>query len=213
MTAVLITDGSSHMLTAYGHEVDLRYPQTASIVLPDIAHHLAQINRYTGAARRPYSVAEHSLLVLEIVERMLPMDVHGKFAALMHDAHEAYTNDLSTPAKGQVGDDWHNFEGRLERTVRSAFGLHAACHRWAAQIKQADLIALATERAQLLPTGPGISLWPILVHVQPVDWVDLMARERCAMTWCDWRDQFKDTADSLDYARNADIFGDRNARP
>jgi len=209
MTGPHLTDASSHMVTAGGNEVDLRYPQTNNITLGDISHHLAQINRFTGACRRPYSVAEHSLLVLEIIERMLPLDVHGRLAALMHDAHEAYTTDLSTPAKGQVGEGWQHFEGRLQRAVLSAFGLHSASHKHAVSIKQADLIALATERAQLLPSGPGISLWPCLVHVQPVSWVNLMSPERCAMTWADWRDRFKDAVDSLDFGRNADIFGGR----
>ena len=197
------TDTSTHMLTALGNEVDLRYPQVASITLADISHHLAQINRFAGACRRPYSVAEHSLLVWEICQRTMQMDVHGWMAALMHDAHEAYTNDLSTPAKAQVGDGWHLFEGRLERTVRSAFALHGPSAKWAAQIKHADLIALATERAQLLPNGPGTSLWPCLIHVQPAGWVNLMAAERRAMAWTDWRDRFADAADSLDYGRNA----------
>lgn len=209
MTGPHITDASSHMVTACGNEVDLRYPQTNTVTLADISHHLAQLNRFTGACRRPYSVAEHSLLVLEIVERVMPMDVHGKLAALMHDAHEAYTTDLSTPAKGQVGEGWAQFEGRLQRAVLCAFGLHSASHAHRIAIKQADLIALATERAQLLPSGPGISLWPCLVHVQPVTWVNLMSRERCAMTWADWRDRFKDAADSLDFGRNSDIFGGR----
>lgn len=191
---------SSHMVTAMGNEVDLRYPNTITITLGDISHHLAQINRFCGACRRPYSVAEHSLLVLDICQRTMHMDVHGWMAALMHDAHEAYTNDVSTPAKAEAGEGWRNFEGRMERTVRAAFALHTASHRWAAQIKQADLIALATERAQLLPAAP--SLWPCLVHVQPAEWVNLMAPERCAMTWADWRQQFKDAADALDYARN-----------
>jgi hypothetical protein len=202
MTGPTLADASAHMVTAHGNEVDLRYPQVNTITLPDISHHLAQINRYTGACRRPFSVAEHSLLVLEIVERCMTLDLHGRMAALFHDAHEAYTQDLSTPAKGQVGDAWHAFEGRLQRTVLKAFALHAATHKHAVAIKQADLIALATERAQLLPSGPGISLWPCLVHVQPVSWVDLMAPERCAMTWMDWRDRFKDAADALDYGRN-----------
>ena len=213
MTGPTTTEASSHMVTAYGNEVDLRYPRVGTITLGDISHHLAQINRYTGAARRPYSVAEHSLLVLEIVERVMPMDVHGRLAALMHDAHEAYTTDLSTPAKGQVGDAWHAFEGRMQRTVLSAFALHAAMHKHAMQIKQADLIALATERAQLLPHGPGISLWPCLVHVQPVSWIDLMAPERCAMAWTDWRDRFKDQVDSLDYGRNTALWPKNGAQP
>lgn len=202
MTSPTTTEASAHMVTAHGNEVDLRYPQVSTITLADISWHLSQINRYTGACRRPYSVAEHSLLVLEIVERVMTLDLHGRMAALMHDAHEAYTQDLSTPAKGQVGEAWHHFEGRLQRTVLSAFALNAATHKHAVAIKQADLIALATERAQLLPHGPGISLWPCLVHVQPVSWVDLMAPERCAMTWADWRDRFKDTADALDFGRN-----------
>jgi hypothetical protein len=206
MTGLTLSDASAHMVTANGNEVDLRYPQVSTITLADISHHLAQINRYTGACRRPFSVAEHSLLVLEIVERAFTSDVHGKLAALMHDAHEAYTQDLSTPAKGQVGDAWHAFEGRMQRAVLSAFALHGAMHYHAVMIKQADLIALATERAQLLPNGPGISLWPCLVHVNPVSWVDLMAPERCAMTWQDWRDRFKDEADALDYGRNLALY-------
>lgn len=57
------------MLTASGMVVDLLRPQGAVFGISDIAHHLSQINRYTGAARRPLSVAEHSLLVCEILER------------------------------------------------------------------------------------------------------------------------------------------------
>ena len=204
---------SAHMLTAHGNEVDLRYPQVKTITLADISWHLAQINRYTGACRRPFSVAEHSLLVLEIVEREFRADVHGKLAALMHDAHEAYTQDLSTPAKAQVGDAWHAFEGRMQRTVLSAFALHTPMHTHAVMIKQADLIALATERAQLLPSGPGVSLWPCLVHVQPVGWVDLMSTERCAATWQDWRDRFKDTAEALDYGRNDALWRKHGVAP
>lgn len=203
---VTLSMTSRHIVTASGNEIDLHYPQVSTIVLSDIAHHLAQINRFTGACKRPYSVAEHSLLVMEICRRLMSMDVHGLFAALMHDAHEAYTNDLATPAKGEVGDGWHQFEGRMQRTVRSAFALHATTHVHAAHIKQADLIALATERSQLMPAGPGTSLWPCLVHVQPAHWVDLMSPERRAMTWADWRNRFKDAADSLDYARNDALY-------
>jgi hypothetical protein len=213
MTGPTLAEASSHMLTANGQEVDLRYPRVQTITLADISHHLAQINLYTGACRRPFSVAEHSLLVLEIVERVMHMDVHGKLAALMHDAHEAYTQDISTPAKGQLGDAWANFEGRMQRTVLSAFGLHGPMHKHSAAIKQADLIAQATERAQLLPTGPGISLWPCLVHVQPVTWIDLMCPDRCKATWMDWRHRFEDTAEALDFGRNESLFRKHGVAP
>lgn len=66
-----------------------------------IAHSLAQINRF-GHASRPYSVAEHSLLVCEIVKSM-GLDCHAQRAALMHDAHEAFTGDVATPHQSRAG--------------------------------------------------------------------------------------------------------------
>jgi hypothetical protein len=197
------------IVTANGNELDLAYPKPAAMVLADVAHSLAQINRFTGHARRPYSVAEHSLLVLDIVEHLFaPASVHLRLAALMHDAHEAYTGDMATPTKRIVGDQWDHFEHRIERTLRSAWGLHTAAYDHRAAIKQADLIALATERAQLLPPSP--SLWQALLHVQPITWVDLMSPERCAMTWADWRNRFADAVDTLDFERNESTFGPKD---
>lgn len=196
---------SSWILTANGHEIDLAYCKSTSMVLPDVAHALAQINRFNGHARRPYSVAEHSLLVLDIVEHLFaPASVHCRLAALMHDAHEAYIGDMATPLKHQVGEAWALVEHRFERTLRSAWALHTPAHQFRDVIKQADLIALATERAQLLPPSP--TLWECLVHVQPITWVDLMAPERVAMSWADWRDRFADAVDSLDFERNSATF-------
>lgn len=196
------------ILTASGHELDLAYAKPAQMVLADVAHALAQINRFTGHCRRPYSVAEHSLLVLDIIEHLFaPASVHCRLAALMHDAHEAYVGDLSTPMKRTVGDGWALVEHRMERTLRSAWVLHTAAFEHAAIIKQADLIALATERAQLMPQSAG--LWECLVHVEPITWVDLMAPERCAMTWADWRDRFADAVDALDFERNERQFKSR----
>lgn len=188
----------SWILTATGHDVDMRHPRPGSINLPTIAHHLSLINRFCGATCRPYSVAEHSLLVCEIAEREFHLSCHGLFAALMHDAHEAYTNDLATPAKAVI-EGWEHFEGHFERLVRSCFGLHTAAYTHGQAIRQADLLALATEREQLLPKGGP--LWEVLVHVQPVTWVDLMDKGRCSFTWSDWRQAFKDRADELDFQR------------
>ena len=52
MSAPTLAEASSHMVTANGNEVDLRYPRSNCITLADISHHLAQINRFTGACRR-----------------------------------------------------------------------------------------------------------------------------------------------------------------
>ncbi|MCR5864676.1 HD family hydrolase [Aquincola sp. J276] len=191
------------IMTASGQQMDMRFPRQGAVLAADIAHHLAQINRFNGAAARPYSVAEHSLLVLEIVERMFQLDVHGRLYALMHDAHEAYTQDVTSPAKAQI-DGWHAFEAKHQRTVRSAFALHSAAFVHAEAVHQADLIALATERAQLLP--PGGPQWEVLQGVEPVGWIDLMDRGRASLSWMDWRQAWLDHYEGLDHARNATVF-------
>jgi hypothetical protein len=185
--------------TATGAEVSLQHPQPGAITLRTIAHHLSLINRFTGATCRPYSVAEHSLLVCEIAEREFQLDAHGLLAALLHDAHEAFTNDISTPAKEELGAPWAAFEHRFERLVRNAFAINVASAAHARELKQADLIALATERAQLLPNGG--TPWASLAGVRPAPWVDLMCTSRCTTNWWGWRGAFIDRADALDFQR------------
>ena len=197
------------IVTADAHETSLREYQAGSITLQGIAHSLAQLNRFTGHAARPYSVAEHSLLVCEIVERLYTVDVHGRLAALMHDAHESRTGDLHTPGKMEVGAAWYAFESRQEHFVRTAFALHGPANTHKATIKLADTIALATERAQLLPQRAGMRDWAITAHVQPIDWIDLMDAGRRAMTWDDWRQEFIDKANELDFERNDSLFSNR----
>ena len=108
---------SPWMLTASGKTYYLGGVGMAhnEYVASDIAHALAQINRYNGHAKRPYSVAEHSMFVCEIVKGM-GLDCHAQRAALMHDAHEAFTGDVATPIKAALGVDWLAFEN-----------VHAAC--------------------------------------------------------------------------------------
>lgn len=91
------------MLTSTGVEYHLAGPTALApcgrpVDIRDVAHHLAIVNQFNGATTRPYSVAEHSLLCCDIA-RHAGASVFVQMAALMHDAHEAYTNDLVSPAK------------------------------------------------------------------------------------------------------------------
>lgn len=190
------------LLTATGHSVDLRCIGVDDVRIEDIAHHLAQTNRYTGACKRPYSVAEHSLLVAELIERRQAIPSPSVLmAGLMHDAHEAYTQDLSAPMKQVIGAAWQNEERRIQRAVLKAFGLITP---WAAArelIHWADMTALSTERVALLPpTGPE---WPCVISFPPVDWVDFDSR--AAFTWEDWRQAFLDRFAELQHARELQV--------
>jgi hypothetical protein len=191
----------SWILTASGREIALARTTHADITLHDISHALGQINRYAGHCRRPYSVAEHSLLVADIAQRRYGLDVSGQLAALMHDGHEAYVGDVSSPVKELLDHTWHNLEARVERSVRIAFSILVPCDVYRDIIKACDIVALATERAQLMPKSA--TPWPILEGVEPATWVDLMDTGRMRMTWSDWAAAFRDKADELDFARNS----------
>lgn len=199
------------IVTADGNELDLRCPRPEHITITAIAHALAQINRFTGHARRPYSVAEHSLLVADIVAFEFELDVHAQLAALMHDAHEAFSGDMHTPGKSEIGLAWHEWEHRWERTVRSAFAIQTASVAHAAAIRRADLIALATERRDLLPGTP--EPWPALDGIAPVEIPNgnLMSHERCDARWLHWRARFLARYHELEQRRNALLFPRRAA--
>jgi uncharacterized protein len=201
---------NTHIITATGAEYHLIGHGLRPVKLEDIAHQLAQINRFTGACSRPYSVAEHSLFVYEL-------SVHAgastvvQLAALLHDAHEAYTSDLSSPAKQAVdsvgwpnhGGAWHTFEYCHQQHVRNHFGLRTTFVHATYAIREWDLIALATERRDLTAWQRGnYKPWPVLrdgtdTEVKPVEDINLASEDRARKDWNHWRIQFLNTFNML----------------
>jgi uncharacterized protein len=120
-------------------------PQPEDIRIEDIAHALARICRFCGHIRAPfYSVAQHSVKVSRIVPAGLALK------ALLHDAQEAYITDVPTPLKMCL-PDYQRIEDRVWGTIARKFGF---CDELEAEIKRADLVALATERRDLLGEPP-----------------------------------------------------------
>lgn len=193
----------SFIVAADSREISMRHAAVGDLTSFSIAWSLSQINRFNGHARRPYSVAEHSLFVCEILERDFGLDVHGQFAGLMHDAHEAVCGDMHSPGKHEIGPEWYRWEHRWERLVRNTFGMHTSATANRHAIHHADLMALATEKRDLMPEG-DLS-WPALAGIKPVPWVDLYSDERRALIWEDWRDRFRTRFHQLDLARNAGL--------
>ena len=186
---LVTSDGTDHPISGLELLVSGKAPS-----IDVIAHSLSIINRFTGHATRPYSVAEHSLLVCDIVASN-GHSAHAQRAALMHDAHEAITGDVASPIKWTLGTEWLAFENLHARMLRQAYHLQTAHTAFRRHIKHADLAALATERRDLTLYQHGRNLsWPILdtpgAEVQPVDSVDLNSPVRAAMTWRHHRDAF-----------------------
>lgn len=138
-----------------GGTFDLLNPRVEDVRIGNVAHQLAQINRFTGAAKRPYNVGQHSCLVA----RLLPPRL--RLPGLLHDSHESVTNDWSSPLKRAVRQLAPGLIEQLiapiERVFEKAFGIDWLTPEDHAAIKQADLIALATEKRDLMPldSRPG----------------------------------------------------------
>lgn len=191
MTWIITSTGREHYLNGQ-HPFDIDFAQNLLIV--EIAHALSQINRFTGHATRPYSVAEHSLLAADFA-RMANASASAQLAALLHDAHEAFTGDVSSPVKWHIGNPWSEFEHGQEIPVQNALRIRCAAHAHRARIRQWDLEALATERRDLLLYDPlNNKAWQVLDNpahpVRPSAHHRLNTPEREAMTWRDWRDEF-----------------------
>jgi hypothetical protein len=186
------------MLTATGVAYELEHLQPGQISILDIAQHLAQKNRYSGACCRPYSVAEHSLFVAWILEHVCDVkDPNVIAAGLLHDAHEAYTGDVTSPVKRVLGDVWRSFERRHQLAVERNFKITVAALD--PQIHWADMTALATERSQLLPAGGPE--WPVESTHPALPESTWCFAELDDFTWLDWRTAFLDRHAELNYAR------------
>lgn len=160
--------------------VDLLNPDPATISARAMAHHLAQQNRYAGALELPISVAQHSILVLEIFKRRFPA-LPGIYA-LLDDAQEYVWGDLIRPAQEAYESCFPGFrrvrEGlhtRMNIAIRAHFGLPDPTIEICAAVHEADKIAFATEWARFMPVAAGpcpIDATPLRsISLKPLPWV------------------------------------------
>lgn len=123
---------------------DLESPDYIAVLLADVAHALSNLCRFTGHSREFYSVAEHSVRVFQLL-RDRGHTITLQRAGLMHDAHEAYIGDMSTPLKQVLGI--RDFEDRHKKAIHKRFQI-AQDH--SSVVCEADRVLLSTEFRDLL---------------------------------------------------------------
>ncbi|MFO6466107.1 hypothetical protein ACK8OR_17095 [Jannaschia sp. KMU-145] len=127
-----------------GRRLDLLDPTPVDIEIADIAHGLAFVARWNGQTRGdwPYSVAEHSLLVDDILCRTGAATPRERMTALLHDAPEYVIGDMISPVKAAVGPGYGALDERLQAAIHLRFGLPAVtAPRLKARIKRADRVS------------------------------------------------------------------------
>ena len=136
-----------------GRRLDLLDPTPLDVEIEDIAHGLAFVARWNGQTRGdwPYSVAEHAMLVVEVLGRAHPdASTLDRLAALLHDAPEYVIGDMISPVKAALGPEYGALDDRLQSAIHVRFGLPA---RIAAglkrRIKAADRVSAWLEAVTL----------------------------------------------------------------
>lgn len=163
--------------TSRGLAFNLATPKFVDVSTVDIANALGQICRFCGHTRTFYSVAEHSVRVADYVSSRCKVDTDATImhvAALLHDAHEAYTGDITSPMKAAMERRCPGFKVALKKMVReiNAAIVEALLPSFGPERKEkfldlmehdqlllkGDLAMLHAERNQLLGNPPAP--WP-----------------------------------------------------
>lgn len=121
--------------TYTGRRVHILRPNPNSVDIQDIAQALSHTCRFGGHVPRFYSVAQHSVVVADMLPPSLAL------WGLLHDASEAYLHDVTRPLK-QCLRNYAELERRHQAAVCIRFGLSPEMP-WV--VKCADNVALATE--------------------------------------------------------------------
>lgn len=136
-----------------GRRLDILSPSPLDIEIEDIAHGLARVTRWNGQTKGKYglSVAQHSVLVEEILSRNAPqLAQKWRLAGLLHDAPEYVIGDMITPFKAALGPQYRQIEASLQRAAHIRFGLPAELPpRIALSIKRADRMSAYIEATQI----------------------------------------------------------------
>lgn len=159
--------------TRSGLKFYLAEPTPEMIDIRDIAFHLAGINRFTGATRS--TVAQHCVVGSRLIETFMKggeyfldgqlitnHDLALEF--LLHDAAEAYTNDLNKPLKAIVGGLYRPIADNIDRIIRAKYGLRLS---ESPLVKEIDSRLALTESRDLLNDN-GVE-WDYYSDLQPFD--------------------------------------------
>lgn len=122
--------------------------------IEDVAHALSNICRFNGHCRDFYSVAQHSVLVSELVP-----EKHA-LAALLRDAAETYCGDVISPLK-QLLPVYESILQTTEKRLFEFIGIDWPVHE---SVKHADMRMLATEVRDLMKPSEH---WHVVNKYEP----------------------------------------------
>ncbi len=132
--------------TVSGKKIDVTNPDPETIDVSDIAWALSRMPRFSGHTIPyiPYSVAQHCI---QVMKDLAPHGPKIQMYGLLHDAAEAYINDLPSPVKHipEIHAVIKKLEDRLMLTIYEAIGISKPSDEEEAIVKIADKHQQAVE--------------------------------------------------------------------
>ena len=132
-----------------GTSIDLINPIPQMVSIETIAHGLSRVSRFGAQSPQDYSVAEHSLGMVQMAMFDGISDKDILFSILMHDASEAYLGDIVSPLKQNLSQ-YLEIESRMNSVISQKFGVDFNKHHDI--IKKYDRKILKVEKKVLWGT-------------------------------------------------------------
>jgi len=161
---------------------DYTDPYAHSPNLCDAVAGISKVARFGGHTKAFYSVAQHSVFVSVLA------DADGcAWSGLAHDLAEAYYGDFPSPLKAFIRSSCPMLMARLNTidcVIEDAFLFDPKLPG----VKRADLVALVTERRDLVSKGGAdvAESWATFNAIRPSDYViSPLSPEKAEKAW--WR--------------------------
>jgi hypothetical protein len=149
------------VVTKSGMRINLEDPQPSEVLRSDVIAGLSGTCRFAAQTEVFYSVAQHTIMVADLVQTWLGEGRHGIpeelfpavfLAALHHDSHEAFMSDLPAPVKRML-PGYEELSERLDRAVHEALGLSLDLDGCGARtlIDRADMTSRCVEAEEIIP--------------------------------------------------------------
>lgn len=147
------------------------HPESLPVDIVHIANSLGKVCRYNGDLEYFYSVAQHSVLVEQVLVSRLtdpesPDSRMLRLQALLHDASEAYLPDMPSPIK-KLLPDFKELENKVQHAVFKYFNLPSELHPY---IKEIDTKIRLDEIHCMTSWPEGEKVGPYNLLITPLDW-------------------------------------------
>lgn len=176
-----------------GRRLDLINPDPQAWSDEDLAVRLSRTYRWAGESKWPHplSVAQHSLLVLTLVqsESQQPLSAAKSLRETLHDAEEGFLGfDCISPLKRSLGEPFERVSARLMNAVSQRYGLPAWNEQDYRVHKRADRAAAAAEALHCVGWSVD-EIRDVLGIDAPILDVDPLAKRYDANPWEPWPSQ------------------------